>query len=60
MRQDAIQQNGHDGNEDGVQSEGEDRLGNNILGQLGMMKQCRVFFLLREGNLKKRNALMDN
>ena len=44
MRQDAIQQNGHDGNEDGVQSEGEDRLGNNILGQLGMMKQCRVFF----------------
>ena len=49
MRQDAIQQNNHDGNEDGVQSEGGDRLGNNILGQLDNVG----FFLLREGNLRQ-------
>ena len=55
MRQDAIQQNGHDGNEDGVQSEGADRLGNNILGQLGMMKQCRVFFV-KGGKFEKKKC----
>ena len=48
MRQDAIQQNNHDGNEDGVQSEGGDRLGNNILGQLDNVG----FFFVKGGKFE--------